>query len=302
VIINDRSFLDKKGPLLIASNHPNSFLDAIIITTLFNQPVHSLARGDVFSNKFYTWLLNLLHILPVYRVSEGVENIENNYTTFSACQDIFNRNGIVLIFSEGGSENEWHLRPLKKGTARLAITAWNENVPLEVLPLGVNYSSFRVFGKNVILNFGKMITSIRLPEDTTDGKKIIAFNAKLEDELKRLVIEANEKDKQFIRNKFFVPQPVIKKFLLIVPAITGWLCHIPLYLPIKLLIQKKADVHFDSIVVGLLFILYPVYVITITIILYISTHSIYAWLTLILLPFTAWSYVQLKNQFENRRS
>ena len=94
-------------------------------------------------------------MLPVYRVSEGVENLEHNYTTFDACEKLFEKNKIVLIFSEGRCINEWHLRPLKKGTARLALTAWQHNIPLKVLPLGINYSSFRKFGKNMHLNFGK---------------------------------------------------------------------------------------------------------------------------------------------------
>ena len=75
-------------------------------------------------------------MLPVYRVSEGVENLENNYTTFDACQKIFKKNKIVLIFSEGRCINEWHLRPLKKGTARLALTAWQHNIPLKSFALG----------------------------------------------------------------------------------------------------------------------------------------------------------------------
>ena len=48
-------------------------------------------------------------------------------------------------------------RPLKKGTARLAVRAWEENIPLRVLPLGINYSSFERIGKNVFINFGDYI-------------------------------------------------------------------------------------------------------------------------------------------------
>ena len=46
--------LQKHGPLLIASNHPNSFLDAIILATLFKNPVYALARGDAFAGKLIT--------------------------------------------------------------------------------------------------------------------------------------------------------------------------------------------------------------------------------------------------------
>ena len=79
--------------------------------------------------------------------SEGIENLEDNYTTFEKCIKIFKQKGIVLIFSEGRCENEWHLCRLKKGTARLTIAAWQQQILLQVLPIGVNYNSFILFGK-----------------------------------------------------------------------------------------------------------------------------------------------------------
>ena len=56
--------LKKQGPLLLASNHPNSFLDAVILDILFEQPIWSLARGDVFKNKFISRILTSLKNVP----------------------------------------------------------------------------------------------------------------------------------------------------------------------------------------------------------------------------------------------
>jgi 1-acyl-sn-glycerol-3-phosphate acyltransferase len=156
--INNKEFFDTKEPLLLASNHPNSFLDAIILCTLFDKPVYSLARGDAFSSKSVAKILRSIKMLPVYRASEGVENLDGNYKTFEECIEIFKQNGIILIFSEGRCENEWHLRPLKKGTSRLAIAAWEQNTPVKVLPVGMNYSSFHFFGKNIQINFVTTLT------------------------------------------------------------------------------------------------------------------------------------------------
>ena len=128
IAINKKELLQHEGPLLLAVNHPNSFLDAIILCTLFDKPVYSLARGDAFKNKFFATLLYNFKMFPVYRVSEGVENLEENYKTFDLCKNIFRQNGIVLMFSEGRCINEWHLRPLKKGTARLAISSWEDGI------------------------------------------------------------------------------------------------------------------------------------------------------------------------------
>ena len=201
-----------EGPLVIAANHPNSFLDAIILATIFRHPIYSLTRGDAFANNFFTRLLRSLKMLPVYRQSEGAENLEINYTTFDECIEIFKKSGIVLIFSEGRCINEWHLRPLKKGTARLAISAWQQNIPLKVIPLGINYSSFRIFGKNVILNFGEIITTTDFDIDANGGRAVIDFNLKLNEQLKNLVIEIDSTDKQKIKKEFYVLSLYLKKY------------------------------------------------------------------------------------------
>jgi len=286
----------QQGPLLIAANHPNSFLDAIILSTLFKSPVHSLARGDAFAGKWITKLLKTIKMLPVYRVSEGVENLEHNYTTFEACQKLFQENKIVLIFSEGRCINEWHLRPLKKGTARLALVAWQHNTPLKVLPLGINYSSFKKFGKNVHLNFGEIIHPTDMYEDLASGKAINEFNEKLRLQLKELVYEIDKTDHKKLKKYFFINQPLLKKIVLFIPAVFGFFLNMPLYFIIHLIIKDRAKDHYDSVMTAILFFFYPLYVLAITMIIFFITKSLYALLLLILMPFTAWSYLQLKRQ------
>ena len=291
--------LSLKSPLLIAANHPNSFLDAIILSTLFKKPVYSLARGDAFTKPFYKKLLLSLNMFPVYRISEGVENLENNYDTFEKCKQIFKNNGIVLIFSEGRCINEWKLRPLKKGTARLAQSSWEEGIALKVLPTGINYQSFTSFGKNVQLNFGNIINEKDISPTEGYGKTINEFNDKLRNELKSLVIEIDAADKQKKRALFFIGQPAFKKILLFLPAVIGYILHAPLYLPVQRFASVKGghNDHYDSLLVGLLFLLYPVYLSLIGLLVYWFIGA-YWWLAVfIILPFCAWSYVQLKRQF-----
>lgn len=292
--------LKQKGPLLLASNHPNSFLDSVILDTIFKQPVWSLARGDVFKKPFYIRLLTALKILPVYRTSEGVENLSENYRTFEACIDLFRKNGIITIFSEGKCINEWHLRPLKKGTARLAIKAWEENIPLQVLPAGINYSSFSRFGKNVFLQFGDIITKDHISWDDGDGLRHAAFNQKLEEQLRQSVFEIPKTDKQLQKEKLTVKQPLLKKLLFALPALIGLLVHAPLFIPIKQYAWKrtfKTD-HYDSVMVAILLFAYPLYLLLLTSVILLLTGNWWFTLLLILLPFTAWSFIQLKPQLD----
>ena len=298
--INKPELLKEKGPLLIASNHPDSFLDSVLLDTIFKQPVWSLARGDVFKKPFHIKLLTALKILPVYRTSEGVENLSENYKTFEECIAIFKKKGIITIYSEGKCINEWHLRPLKKGTARLAVKAWDENIPLKILPVGINYSSFSRFGKNIFLNFGEIITATDIINGGADGQRHLAFNSKLKSELEKLVFEIPAGNKELRREKLGVKISLAKRILLSLPALLGWLLHLPLFIPVKQFSRQKTKGtdHYDSVITGILLITYPLYLVFITVFLLLITCSWWLLLVLPVFPFTAWAFVQLKLQLD----
>lgn len=296
--INHPGFLGIKGPVLLACNHPNSFLDSVIIDTLFQQPVWSLARGDAFKKPFFARLLRKLYILPVYRTSEGVENLSENYRTFADCITIFRQQGIVTIFSEGKCINEWHLRPLKKGTARLAIQAWEQGIPLTVLPVAINYSSFTRFGKNIFIHFGKPITSVKIDLTAPDGVRNLAFNKLLLEELAKGVMEIPKDDIATQKEQLTVPVPLWKKILLFIPAVAGWLLHAPLFLPVKSFVWRRTrdNDHYDSVMVSLLLLLYPLYAIAVAL-AGVLLFSNWIMLSLLLvLPLTARCVVELKQQ------
>lgn len=300
IAINRKALLKHEGPLLLAVNHPNSFLDAIILCTLFDKPLYALARGDAFKNKFAAKILFLFNMFPVYRVSEGVENMDENYKTFEQCKNIFKQDGVVLIFSEGRCINEWHLRALKKGTARLAISSWEEGIDLKVLPVAINYSSFKKFGKNIKLFFGDIITKDDVDYKGTHGNAIRQFNEILKPQLSKYVFEINSKDKTTLHDTFYVNQSPLKKIILFLPAAIGFIVHAPLYYFTKWLVDTliKEEGHGDSKLVVLLLVLYPVCLLLLCGVIFYMTGNWFSFLLLLILPFTAWSYVQLKKQLD----
>ena len=262
--VNHPELFSEKGPLLIAANHPNSFLDAVVLATLFKRPIYSLVRGDVYTNNFYTRILTSLKMLPVYRLSEGAENLYSNYATFEKCKSIFRDGGIVLIFSEGRCVNEWKLRPLRKGTARLALSAWQDDIPLRVLPTGINFSSFRKFGKNIHIRFQEPFEN-RF-QQLQDGKAVAAFNEHLQKNLSEAVYNIADDDKAEVIRKFNLRHTGFKKIMLGLPALAGWILIAPLYYPIRSVVRKKwNNGHFDSLVVAMLFLIFPFYLVLLTI-------------------------------------
>jgi 1-acyl-sn-glycerol-3-phosphate acyltransferase len=294
VLVNKPDYLKLKGPVLFAANHPNSFLDGIILTTLLDGTLYSLARGDAFTPRWSKWLRRM-HLLPVYRTSEGTGNLTHNYTTFSECHRVFEQGGVVLIFSEGGCRNEWHLRPLLKGTARLATSAWQKGIELTVIPLGFNYSSFRSFGKTVHLNFGRPLQPNAITTAEREGNRLALFNQQLEQQLQQLVYEIAPADKGTRSRHFKVPVALSSKALLLIPALLGWLVHAPLNFVAKWVASRFEKEHCDSIIVAFSMLVYPVYLLLIILAVapFAGWHAV--WL-LAVLPFCAWACVQLKPQ------
>jgi hypothetical protein len=87
---------------------------------------------------------------------------------------------------------------------------------------------------------------------------------------------------------------------LFVPALIGLLIHAPLYYFVKWLAAMlvKEEGHDDSKMVGFLFVLYPASLLLLSIILFLISGNWFSFLLILLLPFTAWSYVQLKKQLD----
>ena len=283
--IQHREQLRHRGPLLVVANHPNSFLDAIIIGAHFRHTVHFLARGDVFQKPRHSTMLRLLNMIPVYRMSEGKQNLHRNEDAFSRCKQILSKNGIVLIFIEGICVNKHEMQPFKKGAARIAIE--NGHLPgFQILPLGIAYDSLKAFGKKVRIDIAAPVPAGSLLPYDDDARNMRHFNEQLFEKISAL-IHVPSIDNQ--------PGTAAKKSLL-VPALIGRILHIPLYTVIKQIVWKKTTgtVFYDSVLFGALLMAYPIYLLLIVWLLACFSFPVsLVLLVLVLHPFTAWAAVQV---------
>lgn len=155
--INGRENIPKNLPYIIAPNHQSAFLDAVVVGVYNDKPVHFLTRSDVFVNPFIG-ALNALNMMPVYRMRDGYEKLRKNEETFAKCDQLLEQNRPVLIFPEGNMGDGHFLRPLTKGTSRMAFQAQNNiEEDLFILPVGINYFHHDRPRYKCILNFGKPI-------------------------------------------------------------------------------------------------------------------------------------------------
>ncbi len=237
--------LPTKGAVLLASNHPNSFLDAIILNTVIKRPLWSLARGDAFKKPWVHNMLTKFYMMPVYRGSEGRENLLKNDATFETCQKLFADEGQVLIFSEGLCTNQSALLPLKKGTARLAQQVWQTDQELVVMPVGLSYNNYKTFGKNIKIHFGTPILKSDFNNLDQDGFFTKSFNETLATQLSHLAF-------QNLAPTSWKDNPLVY---------IGIVLHFPVYYLISILAQKKTKgtVFYDSVFFVLMLICIPIY-------------------------------------------
>lgn len=277
------------GPKIIACNHPNSFFDAIIIAILYPKPIYFLARGDAFKKPLVAKFLRRIHLIPIYRINEGISNLAKNAATFKECISLLKNGETILIFSEGLCVQEWKLRSLKKGTARLALMAINEGIEnLKIQPTNINYDSFTKVPKQIIVNFNKEFeaTSINYSKE---AEFYTNFNAILKIGIEKELIT---EEKLNIFNSTTSKKIAIKKVLFAVPAFLGWFTQKWFYSSIKKLVLKKTknSVFFDSILFGLLLLTYPLFVLFFSIVIGLFFGVQIGIISFILLPFFAYCY------------
>lgn len=202
IIRNGFENIPNNQPSIFACTHPNSFLDAIIIGAYSPRKLYFLARSDVFNTPFKMWLLSKMNLIPIYRLQEGSENLHKNEDTFAKCFEIMKKGGSILIFSEGISITDKIVRPLKKGTARIAFGAESYNnfsLDLQIIPMSLNYTYPSIFRTEVIIGVQPPIAlkNYKAIYEASQVKAIRQFNSELFEGIKAASIIV-EPDKEKI--------------------------------------------------------------------------------------------------------
>jgi 1-acyl-sn-glycerol-3-phosphate acyltransferase len=245
-------------PTLLVANHPDSFLDAVIIAMACKGPIHFLARGDVFTKPWHRKLLRLLNMYPVYRIREGREHVHLNRTTFRHSHNVLANNGTVLIFIEGICLNTHELQPFKKGAARIALEA--AALPgCSFLPVGIAYSSFSRIGKAVTVNFSEPIFPQQVFYGDEEQANLARFNRILFPKLEACIQIPSA-------NLTSAPSTLLQLLYWITTAL-----HFPFYVPLRSKIASltRGTVFYDSVLFAALLFLYPIYLSLIWMLLFV---------------------------------
>jgi len=150
--------IPKGVPLLIASNHPNGFLEPIIIGCIFPRPLHFMVRGDVFRMKWLKPFLVRTNQIPIFRFKDGFSELRKNDSSLQVAYKELDKGAAIILFIEGGTLNIKKLRPFQKGLARMAssyVDREGGRKDLHVLPVAINFVSPFVLRSRVFLNIEK---------------------------------------------------------------------------------------------------------------------------------------------------
>lgn len=200
IILTNTDRIPKGKPVILAANHPTAFLEPCILACFLDRPLNFLVRGDLFVKPVYNKLLRGLNLLPVFRLKDGgYGKLKNNYSTFEACFEALANNKTIMILAEGSTIQEKRLRPLQKGTARIALGAM-EQMPelgeIYVVPVGVNFTYADKPRTEVMIDFGEpMLTSeywAEYEQNTNQG--ISKMTAELREHLLEHLVIIDEKE------------------------------------------------------------------------------------------------------------
>ena len=280
IVSSGQNNVPSKGPVLLVSNHPNAFVDALVVAVNLKRPMHFLARGDVFKNPILAGIFRFFNMLPIYRVSEGKENLGKNFDTFDSVEQALSCGHVVLIFGEGLCENNWDLRPQRKGAARIIQRAWQSKTQSNqtvVVPVGLTYEHFFGAGKMAMVNYGVPFNHHHIKAPINTAGFVAEFNQNIHHQIEKLAYvnvplqqhtEAHvafRKHWQFAGKKSSVSylhqphkssQPLRKQ-----PFIGFDFLFLPVYWLVSIVanVATKGNNFYDSVSLGLFALLWPIY-------------------------------------------
>lgn len=155
--VRGRFVMPDEGALLVACNHPSSFLEGCLVSCFQDREMHYLVRGDVFNIKWLRPILIGTNQIPIYRFRDGFSSLKKNQATFNTTYKVLGEGNAVIIYPEGSTALVKQLRPLQKGLARLSFGTLEEypDLPLKIVPVGVNYNDALNFRSSVIISVGE---------------------------------------------------------------------------------------------------------------------------------------------------
>jgi 1-acyl-sn-glycerol-3-phosphate acyltransferase len=165
IVVQGAERIPSRGPLVVASNHPNALVDALLVSTTLRRRVRMTAKATLFEHPLLAPLLRAVGVVPLRRAKDeltarraGTPSVARNAESFQQVTEALVQGGVVLVFPEGISHDEPALAPLKTGAARMALAASEAGaVGLRLLPVGLIFERKEEPRSRVLVRVGEPI-------------------------------------------------------------------------------------------------------------------------------------------------
>ncbi len=152
--------IPEDGAVIIAPNHCNTLMDALVILRAFKDETVFGARADIFNKPAVAKIMYFLRILPQIRQRDGLRNVLKNNDTQEIIVETLENQVRFCVFPEGKHRPAHSLQPLGKGVFRAALAAnakFGDKFPVYIVPTGIEYGDYFRYRSTSLINFGKPI-------------------------------------------------------------------------------------------------------------------------------------------------
>lgn len=152
--------LPTDGSILLAPNHTNTLMDALVVLQSFKNQTVFGARADMFKNPLIAKAMYFFRILPMVRQRDGLRNVLKNHESFEAIVEILEHDVRFCMYPEGRHRAAHSLLPLGKGILRAAVAANNkfgDKKPVYIVPVGIEYGDYFRYRSTCLITYGKAI-------------------------------------------------------------------------------------------------------------------------------------------------
>ena len=158
--VRGKENLPKDGAVLLAPNHSNTLMDALVMLQAQKAPTVFGARADMFKKPLIAKAMFFFRILPMVRQRDGLRNVLNNYESFETIVDTLEHDVRFCMYPEGRHRAAHSLLPLGKGILRAAVAANNrfgDKKPIYIVPVGIEYGDYFRYRSTCLISYGKAI-------------------------------------------------------------------------------------------------------------------------------------------------
>ena len=156
--------LPRDGAVIIAPNHTNTLMDALVILQSRRDRTVFASRADIFRKPFIARILRFLKMVPMARSRDNREEIAHNREVLLEVDDTLAHNVPFCIFAEGRHRPMHSLLPIRKGIARIAIDSASKRQTY-IVPAGIEYSDWFHYRSKMKLTYGTPINVNALLEE-----------------------------------------------------------------------------------------------------------------------------------------